>query len=331
MANRQWKLVSTPTGALTLDHFAWLESPVPSPGPGDVLVRTRMLSLDPANRAWMNGPSYREQVLPGDVMHGFTLSEVVESKVEGFASGDLVDCMGGWQDFTVLPAEALTKRDKRHDPAHLIGVLGVTGLTAYHGLFDVGRPREGDVVLVSAAAGAVGTIVGQIARLAGCRVVGIAGGPEKCAWLTGELGFDAAVDYKDPDFRKALRAATPDGVDIYFDNVGGTVLEAALLAMNQRGRIVCCGAVSGYDKRGEVYGSPLIPGILVTKRLRMEGFIVLDNAMANTEAEAQLATWVAAGQLKAMMDIIDGLEGAPDGLIRLLAGGNRGKMAVRVI
>ena len=330
MLNRQWIMARSPIGVLTADLFEWRESVVPKPLPGEVLVRTRLLSLDPANRAWMNGPSYREQVLPGDVMHGFTLSEVIESTVPGFAPGDLVDCMGGWQDYAAIPALALTKRDRRHDPALLLGVLGVTGLTAYHGLFDIGKPRPGDVVLVSAAAGAVGTIVGQLARIAGCRVVGIAGGTQKCAWLVDELGFDAAVDYKAANFRQALRQATPGGVDIYFDNVGGAVLDAALLAMKQRGRIVCCGAVSGYDQRGPAQASSLLPGIVVTKRLRMEGFIVLDYEAANAEAEARLANWVAAGRIKAVLDLVEGLEAAPDGLIRLLAGGNRGKVAVLV-
>jgi NADPH-dependent curcumin reductase CurA len=328
MFNRQWLMARSPSGALTPDIFEWREAPIPTPAAGEVLVRTRLLSLDPANRAWMNGPTYREQVHPGDVMHGFTLSEVVESKASGFAPGDLVDCMGGWQDYTVMPAHSLTKRDNHHDPLLLIGVLGVTGLTAYHGLFDIGRPRPGDVVLVSAAAGAVGSIVGQLARIAGCRVVGIAGGAQKCDWLIHELGYDAAVDYKADDFRQALRDATPNGVDIYFDNVGGAILDAALLAMNQRGRIVCCGAVSGYDRRGPAQNSLLLPGIVVTKRLRMEGFIVLDYSEA--EAEARLADWVANGRLKPVVDLIEGLERAPDGLISLLAGGNRGKLAVRV-
>ena len=211
MLNRQWIMARSPTGVLTADVFEWRETAVPNPQPGEVLVRTRLLSLDPANRAWMNGPSYREQVLPGDVMHGFTLSEVIRSESPIFAPGDLVDCMGGWQDYAVMPAQALIKRDGRHDPTLLIGVLGVTGLTAYHGLFDIGRPRPGDVVLVSAAAGAVGTIVGQLARINGCRVVGIAGGAQKCAWLVDELGFDAAVDYKAVNFRQALRQATPHG------------------------------------------------------------------------------------------------------------------------
>lgn len=327
--NRQWIFAQPPQGALTEATFRWQEAPMPQPAAGEVLVRTRMLSLDPANRAWMNGATYREQVMPGDVMHGFTLGEVVASNVPDFAPGDLVDSMGGWQDYAALPAAALVKRNRRHTPELLIGVLGVTGLTAYHGLFDIGEPRPGDVVLVSAAAGAVGTIVGQLARLAGCRVVGIAGGQAKCDWLVRELGFDAAVDYKAADFQKQLRAATPNGVDVYFDNVGGVCLDAALLAMNLGGRIVCCGAVSQYDT-GATGGSPLLPGVVVTKRLRMQGFIVLDYAAQQDQAEARLAGWIESGAVRSILDIVDGLENAPASLIRLLAGGNLGKMAIRV-
>ncbi len=330
MTNRQWIFARAPNGAVSPDCFEWREAPVPVPGPGEVLVRTRMLSLDPANRAWMNGPSYREQVMPGDVMHGFTLGEVVASNVPEFTTGDLVDGMSGWQDYAAVSAGSLTKRNARLAPEHLIGVLGVTGLTAYHGLFDVGLARPGDVVLVSAAAGAVGTITGQLARLAGCHVVGIAGGPEKCDWLVNELGFHGAIDYKAADFRAQLRAACPNGVDVYFDNVAGEVLDAALLSMNERGRIVCCGAVSAYDGGVSPAGSPLLPGLLITRRLRMEGFIVLDYAAARPQAEARLAGWVEAGQLKTFMDIVEGLENAPAGLVRLLAGGNFGKMAVQV-
>lgn len=332
MINRQWIFAKAPAGALTADTFRWQESAVPQPGPGEVLIRNIMLSLDPANRAWMNGATYREQVLPGDVMHGFTLGEVVASSVQGFAAGDLVDAMGGWQDYAALPATALTRRDRRHAPELLIGVLGVTGLTAYHGLFDIGVPRPGDVVLVSAAAGAVGTIVGQLARLAGCHVIGVAGGAAKCDWLVRELGFHAAVDYKSPAFREQLRAAAPNGVDIYFDNVGGPVLDAALLAMNLGGRVICCGAVSLYDNpaAAATAGSPLLPGVVITKRLRMQGFIVLDYAAGQAQAEARLAGWIESGALRSVLDIVDGLEQAPDGLVRLLAGGNVGKMAVRL-
>ncbi len=212
----------------------------------------------------------------------------------------------------------------------LIGPLSVTGLTAYFGLLEVGQPKPGDTVLVSAAAGAVGTMVGQIARLAGCRVVGTAGGQDKCDWLMHELGFDAAVDYKAGSVRRALSAACPDGIDVYFDNTGGAVLDAALSLMNLRGRIVCCGNVSQYDVEKPAPGPMAVPGLVVTKRLRMEGFIVMDFYDRRAEAEARLARWVADGRIKAVVDIVDGLDKAPEALIGLFAGKNRGKMAVRV-
>jgi NADPH-dependent curcumin reductase CurA len=204
------------------------------------------------------------------------------------------------------------------------------GMTAYFGLLDVGALQDGETVLVSGAAGAVGSMVGQIARIAGCRVVGTAGGQDKCDWLTRELGFDAAVDYKAGGVRRALAAACPNGIDVYFDNTGGPVLDAALSLMNLRGRIVCCGNVSQYDVEKPAPGPMAVPGLVVTKRLRMEGFIVMDFYDRRAEAEARLARWVAEGRIKAVVDVVDGLDKAPEALIGLFAGKNRGKMAVRV-
>ncbi len=328
--NRQWLYAKQPVGKIAADTFEWRETAIPAPREGEVLVRTRMLSLDPANRAWMMGKTYRDALEPGQVMSGFTIGEVVESKAAGLAAGDIVEGDWGWQDYAALPAARLTKRTLEVPLELLIGPLSVTGMTAYFGLLEVGRPKPGDTVLVSAAAGAVGTMVGQIARLAGCRVVGSAGGREKCDWLTHELGFDAAVDYKAGGVRRALAAACPDGIDIYFDNTGGAVLEAALSLMNLRGRIVCCGNVSQYDVEKPAPGPMAVPGLVVTKRLRMEGFIVMDFYDRRAEAEARLARWVADGKIKAVVDIVDGLEKAPEALIGLFHGRNRGKMAVRV-
>ncbi len=328
--NRQWLYAKQPVGKIAADTFEWRVTAIPAPREGEVLVRTRMLSLDPANRAWMMGKTYRDALEPGQVMSGFTIGEVVESKAAGLAAGDIVEGDWGWQDYAALPAARLTKRTLEVPLELLIGPLSVTGMTAYFGLLEVGRPKPGDTVLVSAAAGAVGTIVGQIARLAGCRVVGTAGGREKCDWLTHELGFDAAVDYKAGGVRRALAAACPDGIDIYFDNTGGAVLEAALSLMNLRGRIVCCGNVSQYDVEKPAPGPMAVPGLVVTKRLRMEGFIVMDFYDRRAEAEARLARWVADGKIKAVVDIVDGLEKAPEALIGLFHGRNRGKMAVRV-
>ena len=229
--NRQWLYAKPPVGKIATDTFQWVETAIPVPREGEALVRTRMLSLDPANRAWMMGRTYRDALEPGQVMSGFAVGEVVESKAPGLAKGDIIEGDWGWQDYAALPVRRLTRRTTQAPLELLIGPLSVTGLTAYFGLLEVGRPRPGDTVLVSAAAGAVGTMVGQIARLAGCRVVGTAGGRDKCDWLTGELGFDAAVDYKAGGTRRALAAACPDGVDVYFDNTGGPVLEAALSLM----------------------------------------------------------------------------------------------------
>jgi NADPH-dependent curcumin reductase CurA len=263
-------------------------------------------------------------------MSGFAIGEVVDSKSGGLKAGDIVEGDWGWQDYAVLPARRLTRRTTKAPFELLIGPLSITGLTAYFGLLNIGQPKPGDTVLVSAAAGAVGTMAGQIAKLAGCRVVGTAGGQDKCDWLVRELGFDAAVDYKAGGVYRALRAVCPDGVDVYFDNTGGPVLEAALSLMNLRGRIVCCGNVSQYDVEKPAPGPMAVPGLVVTKRLRLEGFVVMDFFDQRAAAEARLARWVEEGKIKAIVDIVDGLDKAPQALIGLFEGRNKGKMAVRV-
>lgn len=327
-SNGQWIFVTNPDGPVTPDTFLWRDAEIPQPGAGEVLVRNRLLSLDPANRAWMKGRTYREQVMPGDVMHGFTISEVVQSTVAGFQPGDIVETMGGWQDYAAVSAATLTKRDGSVPLEHLAGVYSITGLTAYFGLFDVGQMRAGDTVLISAAAGAVGSIAGQIARIAGAHAVGVAGGPDKCRWLVDELGFHAAIDYKQGELVEQVRSACPQGVDLYFDNVAGHVLDAALRTLNQCGRIVCCGAIAAYDAAGGAFVSPLLPGALISRRLSMNGFIVLDHFDRRAAAERRLRRWVDSGELKPVVDIGYGLRSAPEGLIRLLAGGNRGKVAI---
>ena len=328
--NRQWLYAKQPHGKLTADTFQWTETAIPAPREGEALVRTRMLSLDPANRAWMMGKTYRDALEPGQVMSGFAVGEVVDSKAGALKAGDIVEGDWGWQDYAALPARHLTKRTTSAPFELLVGPLSVTGLTAYFGLLEVGRPKPGDTVLVSAAAGAVGTMVGQIARLAGCRVIGTAGGQAKCDWLTRDLGFDAAVDYKAGGLRRAIAAACPNGIDVYFDNTGGAVLDAALFLMNLHGRIVCCGNVSQYDVDKPAPGPMGVPGLVVVKRLKMEGFVVMDFFDRRAEAEARLAHWVQEGRLKAIVDVVDGLEKAPEALIGLFEGRNRGKMAVRV-
>ena len=328
--NRQWLYAKQPQGKITAETFEWTETAIPVAREGEVLVHTLMLSLDPANRAWMMGKTYRDALEPGQVMNGFTIGEVVESKVPGLAVGDLVEGDWGWQDYAAMPARRLVKRTTKAPLELLIGPLSVTGLTAYFGLLQIGQPKPGDTVLVSAAAGAVGTMVGQIAKLVGCRVVGTAGGQDKCDWLVRELGFDAAIDYKAGGVFRALRAACPNGIDVYFDNTGGPVLDAALSLMNLRGRIACCGNVSQYDVEKPAPGPMAVPGLVVTKRLRLEGVIVMDFYDQRAEAEARLTRWVEEGKIKAIVDIVDGLEKAPQALIGLFEGRNKGKMAVRV-
>ena len=298
--NTQILLVERPQGRLQESHFAIRQGPMPEPGDGQVLLRSILLSQDAANRAWMQGATYKDAVEEGDVMHGYALCEVVESRAPD------------------------------HRPlSHLLSVLGVAGKTAYHGLMNVSGIAAGETLVVSAAAGSVGSLVGQIGKIQGARVVGVAGGPEKCGWVVDELGFDACIDYKGEDVPQAIGKHFPDGIDVYFDNVGGPILQAALFAMKLHGRISCCGAVSMYDG-GPLTGPVGIPGLLVIRRIRMEGFIVSDFADRDAEAERDLAAWHADGRLKVVEDVIEGLENAPRGLIGLLAGENRGKRMIRV-
>jgi NADPH-dependent curcumin reductase CurA len=278
----------------------------------------------------MHGATYRPALETNAVMAGGAIAEVVESKAPGLAPGDLVFGDTGWQDYALAAAKHLTKLPRVEPMTRLLSVYGIAGLTAYFGLIDVGRPQPGETVVISAAAGSVGSIVGQIAKIKGCRVIGIAGGVEKCRWLTEHLGLDAAVDYKGGGLFKALRAAAPKGVDVYFDNVGGEVLEACLAQMNAHGRIACCGAISQYDGAPAAAGPRGVPGLIVVKRLIMQGFIVMDYFAERDRAIADLSAWVEAGKLKVEEDIIDGLENTPSALIGLLAGENRGKRMVRL-
>lgn len=328
--NRQFVLAELPQGHLTPAHFRLVEGERPTAGPGEVVVRTRYVSLDAANRAWMQGATYRSALAAGDVMAGGALAEVVESNAPELAPGDLVFADTGWQDYAALPARRLSKLPKLEPMTHLLSVYGVAGLTAYFGLLECGRPQAGETVVVSAAAGSVGSIVGQIARIQGCRVIGIARGAEKGRWLTDELGFDAAVDYKAADFKRQLREAVGEGIDVYFDNVGGEVFEACLFGMKTFGRIACCGAVSQYDGEAPRHGPRGVPGLIVTKRLTLRGFIVSDFDDRREAALADLQAWVGAGKLKVQEDVIDGFENLPQALVGLLHGENRGKRMVRV-
>ncbi len=328
--NQQIVLAEIPQGKLSPEHFRAVEADRPVPQDGEVLVRILYVSLDAANRAWMQGATYRSALKAGDVMAGGALAEVVESRSPAFMAGDLVFADTGWQTYATLPARRLARLPRLDPLTHLLSVYGVAGLTAYFGLLECGRPKPGETVVVSAAAGSVGSIVGQIARLKGCRVVGIAGGAGKADLLTSELGFDAAVDYKVGDTRRALRAACPDGIDVYFDNVGGDIFEACLFNMANHGRIACCGAVSQYDGVAPKAGPRGVPGLIVTKRLRLRGFIVSDFDDQRAAALEQLTSWVESGQLKVREDVIDGLENLPAALVGLLAGENIGKRMVKV-
>jgi len=289
--NRQIMLVEKPSGRLGPEHFKLFNAAIPEPKDGEALLRVRYISLDAANRAWMHGATYRSAIEANTVMAGGGIAEVVASKASGFAPGDLVFGDTGWQDYAAVSAKQLTKMPKIEPITHLLSIYGVAGLTAYFGLLEVGKPKEGETVVVSAAAGSVGSIVGQIAKIKGCRVVGIAGGKDKCHWLTSELGFDAAVDYKDGAVFKALRAATPKGIDVYFDNVGGDILEACLPQMKNYGRIACCGAISQYDGVPSAHGPRGVPGLIVVKRLVMQGFIVMDFMTQRDKALSDLQSW----------------------------------------
>jgi NADPH-dependent curcumin reductase CurA len=328
--NRQILLIEKPTGKLGAEHFRLVETKVPEPRDGEALLRVRYISLDAANRAWMQGATYRAAVETNTVMAGGGIAEVVASKAPGFAPGDLIFADTGWQDYAVLPGKHLIKVPRVEPMTHLLSVYGIAGLTAYLGLLNIGRPQHGETLVVSAAAGSVGSIVGQIGKIKGCRVVGIAGGAEKGHWLTAHLGFHAAVDYKQGGVFKALREAAPKGVDVYFDNVGGDILEACLPQMNLRGRIVCCGAISQYDGAPAATGPRGVPGLIVVKRLLMQGFVVTDHFGERDKATADLSAWVRDGKLKVEEDVIDGLENTPAALIGLLAGANRGKRMVKV-
>ncbi len=328
-------LASKPDGPLGPQHFTSRRVPVPEPKPGQVLVRSILLSLDAANRAWMQGATYKSAVLSGEVMHGYAIGEVVATATDAahgdlrWSTGDLVAGELGWQEYSLMPVDQLTRCPDHRPLSHLHSLLGVAGKTAYHGLLGVAGINQGETLLVSAAGGSVGSLVGQIGKIKGAHVIGVAGGPEKCAWVVDTLGFDACIDYKNEELPAALAEHCPRGVDVYFDNVGGSILQAALFAMNLKGRIACCGAVSQYDSAKPK--SPAgIPGLIVVKRLRMEGFIVTDFVDQNDQAERDLARWAAAGKLTVIDDILQGLEKAPEGLIGLLAGANRGKRMVQV-
>jgi NADPH-dependent curcumin reductase CurA len=329
--NRQFKLAARPVGMVKRSDFEFVTTPAGEPGPGEVLVRTNYLSLDPAMRGWMNaGRSYIAPVGIGDVMRAGGIGRVAVSNDPSLAVGDTVVGITGVQDYAVAKAKDMIKVDPRLAPLpRFLGALGMPGLTAYFGLLDIGQPKEGETVVASAAAGAVGAVVGQIAKIKGCRAVGIAGGPDKCRYIKEELGFDAAIDYKKEDVRAALAQHCPKGIDVYFDNVGGDILDAALSLLANRARVIICGAISQYNNPESIQGPRNYLSLLVN-HARMEGFVVFHYAARYAEGMQALAGWVLSGKLKAREDIVDGLETFPDTLQKLFRGENFGKLVLKV-
>lgn len=331
--NRQWLLKSRPEGGIVDDNFEYRESAVPTPGDGQILVRNLYLSLDPAMRGWMSDmDSYIEPVGLGDVMRGGCVGEVVESNAPDYAPGDKVFGLLGWQDYALAGPDDLPNKLPDEIPLPLtafLSVLGLTGVTAYFGLMDVGQPKKGDTVVVSTAAGAVGSIVGQIAKIKGCRVVGIAGTDEKCKWIVDDLGFDAAINYKTQNVGDELDKHCPDKIDVYFDNVGGEILNEALARINVHARVVICGAITRYNETEPSPGPSNYINLLL-KRSRMEGFVLTDYLDRFPEAVVQLAQWIQAGQIRWKEDVVEGLENAPKAIHKLFDGTNQGKLIVKI-
>jgi NADPH-dependent curcumin reductase CurA len=331
-SHRVIKMASHPDGALEDDDFELVHERIPEPADGEALVRTLYLSLDPAIRVWMNGiDTYVPGIHVGDVMRAGGLGEVVQSRNAAYTEGDLVFGMMQWSEYCIARAgpDAMMTLPRQEPITAFLSVLGVTGLTAYFGMFDVARPKEGETVVVSGAAGAVGSVAGQIGKIIGCRVVGIAGGPEKCSWITDELGFDAWIDYKSEDVAVRLRETCPDGIDVFFDNVGGEILDAVLGQINLHARIALCGAISQYDT-AELSPGPRNFINLIPQRGRVEGFILLDYRDRFVDAILQLGQWVQEGRIRYAEDIVDGLENAPAAFRRLFTGENTGKLIVKV-
>ncbi|WKZ91325.1 NADP-dependent oxidoreductase [Chimaeribacter arupi] len=335
--NRQLVLASRPHGAPTADNFRLEQHPLPEAAEGELLLRTVYLSLDPYMRGRMSdAPSYAAPVEIGEVMTGGAVSKVVTSRHPDFQEGDWVLGTTGWQDYSVMPGDKVQKlADHIADhPSLALGVLGMPGFTAYMGLLDIGNPQPGETVVVAAATGPVGSMVGQIAKLKGCRAIGIAGGEEKCRYALEQFGFDACIDHRADDFEAQLAAACPDGIDVYYENVGGKVFDAVMPLLNSKARIPVCGVVAHYNATGLPDGPDRLPqltGLILRKRLRMQGFIIFDDyGHRYPEFAAQMGEWFNAGKINFREDITDGLENAPQALIGLLEGKNFGKVVVRV-
>ena len=329
--NHRFTLAARPVGMPKRTDWNYSAEPISDPADGELLIKILYLSLDPAMRGWMNeGKSYVPGVKIGEVMRALALGRVTESKNPGFAVGDYVYGVLGAQEFAISDGKGLNKVDPKLAPLPVyLGTLGMPGMTAYFGLLDVGKAKAGDTVVVSGAAGAVGMVVGQIAKIKGCRVIGIAGGEKKCQYLVKELGFDSAIDYKAEDVRKSLRTHCPDGLNVYFDNVGGDILEAALANLARGARIVICGAISQYNNTTPVKGPSNYMSLLVN-RASMIGMVVFDYADRYAGAAREMGGWMAAGKLKTREDIVEGFETFPDTLLKLFKGENTGKLILKV-
>lgn len=331
LTNRQLRLKTRPEGLVQRENFDLVESPVPELKDGEVLVRTLYISMDPTNRVWMRDiPQYLPPVAIGETMRALGLGRVVASRSPRYNEGDLVQGLTGWQDYLVLhqdtPGYVRLPADPGIPLPTLLGAAGMSGVTAYYGMTDIAPVQAGETLVVSAAAGSVGSIAGQIGKIHGARVVGIAGGVDKCKYLVDELGFDAAVDYKSADFKQQLKAATPDGVHVNFENVGGEVMKAVLGRMNIGGRVALCGLIAGYNS-GEKPGDDFSPFIM--KRLTMRGFLVLDYTKTK-EAVHAITGWIREGKLKTEETVAEGLENAPVVLNRLFDGSHRGKLVLKI-
>ena len=333
--NRQILLASRPTGEPSEENFKLADNEIPKPGPGQMLLRTIYLSLDPYMRGRMDaGPSYAPRVELDEVMVGRSVCEVIESNLQEFGPGDIVLTTSGWQEYSLATIDGVRRVDRSLGPiSYALGVLGMPGLTAYTGLLNIGKPHPGETIVVAAASGAVGSVVGQLGKIKGCRVVGVAGGQQKCRFVEEELGFDICIDHRHPDFGEKLKAACPNGIDIYFENVGGAVFDAVLPLLNNFARIPVCGLIAQYNDAelppGPNRVSQLMRSILV-KRLTLSGFIVTDYLSQYPDFVREMTIWLREGRVKYREDITVGLENAPRELIRLLKGGNFGKKIIRV-
>lgn len=333
--NRKIVLASRPQGKPTLENFRLEKETVPVAGDGQLLLQTQYLSLDPYMRGRMNaGKSYAERVEIGDAMVGGTVSRVVSSNNSSFSEGDLVTAFSGWQDYAVSDGKGLMKLDPRiPQPSYALGVLGMPGLTAYVGLLDIGQPRAGDTVVLAASTGAVGSVVGQIAKLKGCRVVGIAGAPEKCQYAVDVLGYDACVSHYDDDMAAQLAAECPDGIDVYFENVGGSSWEAVMPLLNKYARVPVCGLIAHYNQT-ELPPGPdrmsMLQGLILTRSIKMQGFIVSDYQHRIPDFIGDMTQWLTEGKVKYKEHMVQGLENAPEAFLGFFSGSNFGKLVVRV-